>query len=84
MFQGFALGGKAINMTDKTTLERPYDYEADKEAREAALVKLLIAFSFDINEIKALLYSCREKLTKGGRTISRKIHYLGAAGRHHN
>lgn len=73
-----------MNTPNKTILGRHYDYEAEKEAREAALVKLLIAFSFDINEIKALLYSCREKLTKRGRVTSRKIHYLGAAGRRHN
>lgn len=69
-------------MEVNTARERTtYEYETEEQAKEAALIKLLIAFSFDIKEIKELLYSCREKLTKGGRVTSRKIHYLDSAGR---
>lgn len=47
-----------------------------EQSRERALLELLMTFSLDINEMKALLYSCREKLSKSGRKTNRKVRYI--------
>jgi hypothetical protein len=72
--QTLKTGGNIVEM-NKTNTRTRYEYKTEEEAKEAALLKVLIAFSFDIREMKELLYSYREKLTKGGKRTNRKIHY---------
>ncbi len=51
-------------------------YKTEREAMDASFLRLGMALSFDISEMKELLYSYREKLTRGGKMANKKIHYI--------